>query len=266
MLASFPYHLADRLILFPTDRFIRVAAERKLIDVPGGKLEIIAAQSRAAKDTEPEAFILEFTGNASRAEMVAEDTAWQWQRHPVEVWAVNYPGYGASTGPARLQAIADTALIAYDQLKAKAAGRPVFVIGTSLGTTAALHIAAKRDVAGLILTNPPPLRQLIRGRFGWWNLWLIATPVSFGVTPDLDSLANAARCKAPAMFILSARDEIVPLAFQQRVAAAYAGPKRLLSRERANHNDPVEGNDQAWMTEQVEWLWDNSKSQISNLK
>lgn len=266
MIASFPLHLADRLILFPTDRPIRVAAERKTIDVPAGKLEIIAARSRAAKDVEPEAFILEFTGNASRAEMVAEDTAWEWQRHPVEVWAVNYPGYGGSSGPARLQAIADTSLITFDKLKAKAAGRPIFLVGTSLGTTAALHVAAHRDVAGLVLMNPPPLRQLIRGKFGWWNLWLIATPVSFGVTADLDSLANAARCDAPAMFITSARDEIVPLKYQQRVADAYAGPKRVLSREGANHNDPVEGNDQAWMTEQIEWLWDNSKLQMPNSK
>jgi pimeloyl-ACP methyl ester carboxylesterase len=255
MISSFGCHLADRLILFPTDRPIHVAAERKSIDLQTGTLEIIAARSRAAKDIEPQAFILEFTGNASRAEMVAEDTAWQWQKHPVEVWAVNYPGYGSSSGPARLQAIADTSLIAFDRLKALAADRPIFIVGTSLGTTAALHVAANREVAGLILTNPPPLRQLIRGKFGWWNLWLVALPVSFGVPADLDSLANAARCRAPAMFVLSARDEIVPLAYQQRVAAAYAGPKRLLSREGANHNDAIEGSDQAWMTEQIEWLW-----------
>ena len=255
MISSFGCHLADRLILFPSDRPIRVAAERKNLDVPAGTLEIIAARSRAAKNVEPEAFVLEFTGNASRAEMVAEDTAWQWQRHPVEVWAVNYPGYGGSSGPARRKAIADSSLIAFDQLTARAAGRPIFVVGTSLGSTAALHVAANREVAGLILTNPPPLRQLIRGKFGWWNLWLAAVPVSFGVPADLDSLANAARCYAPAMFILSARDEIVPLKYQQRVADAYAGPKQLLSREGANHNDAIEGSDQAWMTEQIEWLW-----------
>jgi len=30
--------------------------------------------------------------------------------------------------------------------------------------------------ADLILTNPPPLRQLIMGHYGWWNLWLAAAP------------------------------------------------------------------------------------------
>lgn len=256
MLGSFPFHLADKLILFPTGGTIRIGeADRRTLDVPGGTLEIIAAKSRAARSAAPEAFVLEFTGNASRAEHVAEDTAWQWQRHAVEVWAVNYPGYGASTGPARLKTIASTALAAYDALHTRTAGRPIFVVGTSLGTTAALHVGANRDVAGLVLTNPPPLRQLILRHHGWWNLWLLAVPVSLGVPSELDSIANAKRCRAPAIFVTSRRDEVVPFAYQQLVADAYAGSKRVLSREGANHNDPIEGNDQAWMTEQVEWLW-----------
>jgi hypothetical protein len=39
-------------------------------------------------------------------------------------------------------------------------------------------VAANRPCAGLVLTNPPPLRNMILQRFGWWNLWLLATPVA----------------------------------------------------------------------------------------
>jgi len=42
---------------------------------------------------------------------------------------------------------------------------------------AALSVAARRPVAGLVLQNPPPLRQLIMGHYGWWNLWLVAGAV-----------------------------------------------------------------------------------------
>jgi hypothetical protein len=218
-----------------------------------GDLEIYKTETRACATTQPQAIVLEFTGNATRAEHVVEETADNWQRHPVQVWAVNYPGYGKSTGPARLQSIADGALAAYDA--ASATGKPVFVLGTSLGSAAALHIAANRDVAGLVLTNPPPLRQLIRGAHGWWNLWLVATPVSFGIPNHLDSLANAARAKAPAVFVTSDRDEVVPLKYQQKVANAYAGEKRVLLREGRGHNDPIEGSDTLWMATQVDWLW-----------
>ena len=50
------------------------------------------------------------------------------------------------------------------------------------------HVAANRPVAAIVLQNPPPLRQLILGHYGWWNLWLIATPVALGVPSELDSL------------------------------------------------------------------------------
>ena len=263
MLASFGCHLADQLILFPTRHPIGIGqAERKLFDIPSGKLEIITARSRAAAAaaTQPQAFVLEFTGNATRAEEIAEYAAWNWQKHPVEVWAVNYPGYGGSTGPARMKAIAQTSLIAYDRLREAAGDRPIFIAGNSLGTTAALHVAANREVAGVMLTNPPPLRQLIRGHHGWWNAWLLAVPVSFGVPAELDSIANARRARAPAIFVTSSRDEVVPLKYQQRVADAYGGEKRVLSRENANHNDAIEGSDQAWMTQQIDWLWTHAET------
>jgi pimeloyl-ACP methyl ester carboxylesterase len=62
----------------------------------------------------------------------------------VEVWGVNYPGFGGSTGPARLARIGPAALAAFDALKREARDRPVVVFGASMGTTAALHIAAHR--------------------------------------------------------------------------------------------------------------------------
>lgn len=234
-----------------------------MLPVPGGELEIITTRSGAARETAPQAFILEFPGNATRAEQIAERGSYAWRDYPVEVWAVNYPGYGASSGPARLKSIADAALAAYDAMHREANGRPMIVVGTSLGTTAALHVAANRSVAGLVLMNPPPLRQLIRGEHGWWNLWLVAVPVSFAIPPELDSLANARRCTAPAIFITSGADDVVPLKYQQRITANYPGPKRVLLRKDANHNDGIGEADQGWMIRQRDWLWQNATRTVA---
>jgi hypothetical protein len=54
-----------------------------------------------------------------------------------------------------------------------------------------VHLAANGRLRGLFLQNPPPLAQLIRGRYGWWNLWLLAGPIAWGVPCSLDTLANA---------------------------------------------------------------------------
>src|SRR5947209_3170180 len=94
---------ADRMILFPPKGHIDAgpAAHRVVIRPQGRDLEIWTARSPAlAPDDEPQAYVLEFTGNATRAEQIARYVADRWKNHPVEAWVMNYPGYGGSEGGA----------------------------------------------------------------------------------------------------------------------------------------------------------------------
>ena len=244
---------ADRLLLYPSRQPIDAdGAVRHLLPFDGGELEVFFARSPGSHDRRAAVIDLELIGNGSRAERTAAAAARRWGDRPVEVWAVNWPGYGGSSGPARLSAIAPAALAAYD---AVADGRPVVVCGHSLGTAAALCVAARRPVAGLVLVNPPPLRQLILGEHGWWNLWLAARLVAAQVPDDLDSLANAARATAPAVFVCSGADAVVPPSYQGRVFDAYAGPKRLVEEPSADHNTiPEPATDQPFR-DAIDWLW-----------
>src|SRR5258708_717473 len=63
----------------------------------------------ACRGREPQAYVLQFIGNADRAEDAAARAAAQWEAHPVEVWAVNYPAFGGSTGPTSLKGSAAAA-------------------------------------------------------------------------------------------------------------------------------------------------------------
>ena len=141
---------------------------------------------------------------------------------------------------------------------ARAGNRPIFISGGSLGTTAALHVAANRPVAGLILANPPPLRQMIVRRYGWWNLWLLAGPVALQVPADLNSVANARKCKAPAVFVLAGSDSVIPPAYQQMVVNAYAGEKRVVTVPDADHNDPPQGEAAEEADAAIDWLWNRA--------
>lgn len=229
-------NVADRLLLWPQrGRAPAHGATRVGLPFAGGELEVFTARSRP--DTEPRAFVLRFYGNADRAEPWVAREAADHGGEALEVWGVNYPGYGGSTGPATLAGVAAAAVAAHDALTRVAAGRPVFVVGTSMGTTAALHLAASRAVAGLVLHNPPPLRRLIVAEHGRWNLWLLAWPVSRQVPRELDSLANAARATAPALFITSGADRLVPPYLQREIIDAYAGDKRAFVVPGAGHND-----------------------------
>ena len=252
---------ADRLILFPSTQPIPLPGLSR-VEIPayeGGKpVEVWSARSQGSRETEPQAYCLEFVGNASRGEEMAYYTAQEWGDRPVEVWGVNYPGYGGSAGPARLASIPPAALAAYDALAARAKGKPIFLVGQSLGTAAALHVAAHRPCAGVILTNPPPLRNLIFFRHGWWNLWLLATPVSLSVPSQLDSIANGKRASAPAIFILAGRDSVVPPKYQEKVFNAYAGEKRAIRVAEADHNDPLDAESTKAFDAAIDWLWKNA--------
>jgi hypothetical protein len=255
-------HLADRLILFPSTATIdRSSAVRKTIPFENGDLEMWTAQSKRAQQRgRADLFVLRFYGNADRADRWAALEAEMWSGRAVEVWGMNYPGFGSSTGPARLARIAPAALAAFDVLRGEADDRPIIVYGTSIGATAALHVAASRSagVAGLILHNPAPLREIILRQFGWWNLWLLAGPIALQIPPDLDCQANAKASRTPAIFLLAEKDEIVAPRFHRLVVQAYAGRKRVIELRGAHHNDPIQGAALAEMNQALDWMLANA--------
>ena len=250
----------DRLLLFPTRGPAgHAGAERRTLPFRDGELELWTARSRPAATSGGRAdlYVLRFYGNADRADPhVGPEADALWPRRDTVLWGVNYPGYGGSDGAARLESVGPAALAAYDALRAEAGpDRPILVFGTSLGTTAALHVAAQRpDVAGLILQNPPPIRQMILRGYGWWNLWLLAGPLAAHVPAALDSVRNAGAVRCKAVFLLAEDDEVVAPKYQRLLAGAYAGEKRVVILAGARHNSPVEGQALEDFERGVDWL------------
>lgn len=237
-LVVFSCGCADSLLLHPSrDAFADVVGiERREIAFSGGVLETWIARSR--ENVAPDAYVLAFDGNASRAEACARRVAALLDDRAVEVWAVNYPGYGASDGEAELDRLAPAGLVAYDELHGAAGDKPILLYGNSMGATVALHVATKRPAVAAVLQNPPPLRRLILWRHGWWNLWLLALPVALSVPGELDAVESAATARVPAVFITAEDDSIVPPSHQDVVFESYGGPKRRVFAA-GGHNDRI---------------------------
>lgn len=234
--------LADVFLLHPPEPDRKHAELRRTIADRDGAIEVFVAAS--VPGTEPQAYMLCFFGNGEVAGDPVVELA-QWMPPlSIELWGVNYPGYGGSEGTPSLDGVARAARVAYRAIAARANGKPIIVFGSSLGATAALHVAAHERLAGIVLHNPPPLRRLILCRYGWWNLWLVALPMALQIPHALDATANAARSKAPALFISSSDDGVVPFGYQERVMKAYAGDWKLLENRGAGHNTPIP----AWIT------------------
>jgi uncharacterized protein len=248
--------LTDRFILFPSTEPINPgAAHRQLIAFESGELELWTATSELARQrNNVDVYVLRFYGNADRAERWVALEADAWNGRAVELWGMNYPGFGGSSGPARLKRIPGAALAAFDALRTRAGSKPIVLSGASIGATAALHVAANRNVTGIILHNPPPLRQMILRDFGWWNLWLLAGPIALQIPPELDSIENAKRIHVPAVFLLAEKDEVVAPKFQRLVFDAFAGNKRAINVPGAYHNSPIEGDVVTELRKSCDWL------------
>jgi pimeloyl-ACP methyl ester carboxylesterase len=252
---TFLSRLTDRLILCPTRHAIPTEDKRRRVFAwVSDEVEVWTHRAGGDWDREPDLFVLKFPGTGGRAECSTDQPADCWPDCCAELWTVNPPGYGGSTGRASLRKAAPVARLVGEELARVAAGRPLLVTGNSLGCTTALYLAATMPVAGLILRNPPPLREVILGRHSWWNLGLGVRWLVRHLPQELDCDRNARRATVPAVFVASGRDTVVPPRYQRPVYEAYAGPKRLLVLPDADHATPMTAVELAEYHALLAWL------------
>jgi len=169
---------------------------------------------------------------------------------PADVFILEYPGYGDRPGAPAEPSLCLAAEEAFGLL---GTNRPVYLVGESLGTGVAAHLAAAhpQQVAGMLLIAPFnnftavarrhmalfPVRWLLRDRFPS-DTWL----KNYG---------------GPVAVLLAGRDEVVPHELGRKLYDGYAGPKRLWTDPRATHNDVFEQPPQFWR-EVVEFWQQNS--------
>ena len=251
----------DHLILFPTRGRLPIREGTSRVLQEGIEVCIFRAPSRVSPPAITKSLkILHFIGNASRAECELPSVL-EFFPPGLEllVWSVNYPGYGKSEGQAALSAIPGAALSAYDALAAEGDPKtPILISGNSLGTTAALYLAAHRPCAGLILRNPPPIQDMILKRYGWWNLWFLARAAAREVPAELNSLLNAPRVHTPAVFLTSERDFTVPPKFQRKVIRSYGGEHRDILLAECHHDAEIPDSAHSGIRNSLQWLAENA--------
>jgi pimeloyl-ACP methyl ester carboxylesterase len=186
-----------------------------------------------------------------------------WSHRSGAVWSINPPGYGQSTGPAWIERFPTAAQATWLHLKHLYPKAKIIVTGNSLGTAIALFIAARFQPDGLLLRNPPPIRQLIcqRPRYNWWNLGA-AKYIARQFPQELDSIENAKSCRCPALFVQSGQDSLVPIEFQNRIIHAYSGKQKTLVLGNANHDTPVLPEQETDYRDALTWLEQQALTRI----
>jgi pimeloyl-ACP methyl ester carboxylesterase len=217
----------SRAFLRPSHHYIPCQKEEILLGTRWGKVQLWREYSERDQRRPAQVCFLRFLGSRGRAEMATLDPADRLDGRAAEVWTLNPPAFGASSGPAELERYADCALAALDYLCARI-GVPVWVCGKSLGTAAALLAAAHGGPVGAVLRNVMPLRELLTQHYSWRTAGFTATVLAPAVPARLDCVANAAQARVPALFVVSRNDRVSPPSYQRKVIEAYRGPTSVL--------------------------------------
>jgi uncharacterized protein len=145
--------------------------------------------------------------------------------------ALNYRGYGGSSGtPTEAGLIAD-ARSAYDFAAARYSADRIVPWGESLGTGIAVALAAERPVGRVLLESPFTSITDVAARLYWY------LPVRFLVKDTFRSDRRVGNVTAPVMILHGVRDRVVPIALGERLYRLIRAPKQFVRLPEAEHND-----------------------------
>jgi pimeloyl-ACP methyl ester carboxylesterase len=178
--------------------------------------------------------VLVMHGNAGQALDRQYFTALFRGLHDSGPWEVNvleYPGYGPRTGAPSEQTLRNAAVQAMDLLQAQRPG-PVLLLGESLGSGVAAHVAAARPdaVAGIILVTPfASLGAVARHHMPF-------LPVALLLRDRFDTLALLSGFDGPLVIVTGGADDVVPEKLALPLKTAHRGKLLHWRQPDAGHN------------------------------
>ncbi len=183
-----------------------------------------------ADSNEPAPLLIHFGGNAEDVSYMLLDR----EHFPgISLLLVNYRGYGLSEGRPGQKSLTGDALFLYDQFSTRPEVDPkrIILMGRSLGTGVAAHLASRRQVDRLVLISPyDSLRSLARGIYPW-------LPISVLLKHPFDSIKLAPDIQAPMLAVVAGRDGIIPPEHSRALVEAWGGEADLVEVKGADHND-----------------------------
>ncbi|MDB6025314.1 MAG: hypothetical protein JWM68_1537 [Verrucomicrobiales bacterium] len=157
----------------------------------------------------------------------------------VDVYILEYPGFGAREGSPSMKSFLEAADEAFDMLPDKT---PRYVVSESIGTGPATYLAKShsRDVAGFALFVPyNDFVSLGKARMPF-------LPVSLILLDRYDPAKWISEYSGPIKFVVAENDEVIPAKFGLKLHDAFRGPKLLEVIPQAHHNDVSEQSPEWW--------------------
>jgi len=195
-----------------------------------------------------EAALVWYHGNAGNISHRLPNARELVRRFGLDVFLVDYRGYGLSEGAPSEAGLYADGLAACDEAGARGfAPEAIVLFGRSLGAAIAVEVALARHVRAVILETPfRSIPAMAREHYPFVPTFLIRT--------RFDAEAKIPRLGAPVLVLHGDRDGIVPLAHARRLFDLAPEPKRFFLIRGAGHNDTYVAGGEAYFDAWREFL------------
>ena len=182
------------LIYFPQPPSPANGASNFTLPTDGAQVQV-TAMPRKGLDA-----VVYFGGNAEDVNFSLPSLAAAFPEHAI--YLMHYRGYGGSSGKPSEDALVADALALFDRVSTEHPN--VVVIGRSLGSGVAVHVASLRPVSRLILVTPyDSLVELAANQYPYF-------PIRWLLLDKFESWRYAAQVTAPTLIVAAELDEVIP--------------------------------------------------------
>lgn len=201
------YYAQDLFILHPTvqnkEYVYQFSQPHTEVNIPyDASTNINIIQFTQAKP-KPKGVVLYFHGNKGNVQRYAR-FANRFTNNGYEVWMIDYPGYGKSTGQFSENRVYDWSLVMYNLARKRFSTDSIIIYGKSLGTGMASQLASIRDSKYLILETP---------YYSFTSLadtWFWMYPLSKMLHYNFPSYEYLKKVTAPIVIFHGTKDELIP--------------------------------------------------------
>lgn len=226
------YVLQDYVIFRP----VKLAADYQYnFDIPFKEVNIAYNESTniniiqfTPQDSLPKGIVLYFHGNRTNISWYKKFAPY-FTKSGYEVWMIDYPGYGKSTGIFSEKLVNEWALLMYKLARTRLPANNIIIYGKSLGTGIASHLAALRNCRYLILETPYySLPELI-------GFYMPVYPMNRILQYRFPTFENLPQVTDPVILIHGTNDWTVPYRNSVKLSPFLKPGDRLITVPGGNH-------------------------------
>jgi len=227
------YYLQDYIFFHPAplrrEEQYEFSVPHREVNIPfndSANINIVQFSTNAAM----KGVVLYFHGNRKNIAWYAK-YAPNFTRNGYEVWMIDYPGYGKSTGPlteARLYAYAEQM---YKLAAARVGKDSIVLYGKSMGTGIAAWLAARKNCRQLILETPYYSMTSLAAHY--FPLY----PVKDMIRYKLPSYQYLQEVIVPVTIFHGTDDGVIPYSNAKKLLPYLKASDRFITIEGGSHND-----------------------------